>query len=345
MRASRLLPLLVATLATVATLAATANFAAAAEPQMPKDDLVKGAKDHPLVSRFEGSKMVGYGVKQFDEASLIAGKRIADKDGKMAFDSRLPLEGKYTRIAYNYPADRSALEVMRNYQAALEKAGLKVLFTCAKESCGEGFGAFFLDARVNNNFIQGGEVNSAPFNYSRNDARYLLAKGTRPDGALIHVAVYSVAPVKNQLGGIYLDIVEAKPMETGKVSASLNAADMAKGIAADGKVAVYGILFDTDKTEVKPESKPALTEIAKLLQQDAKLKVYVVGHTDSEGALAHNLELSQKRAEAVVKVLAADYKINARRLTAKGVASYAPAASNDSAPGRDKNRRVELVKQ
>ena len=129
------------------------------------------------------------------------------------------------------------------------------------------------------------------------------------------------------------------------MSVNLNAADMAKGIATDGKVAVYGVFFDTDKTDVKPESKDALAEMAKLLQQDAKLKLYVVGHTDNQGALAHNLELSQKRAESVIKVLAADYKVDARRLSARGVASYAPAASNDADAGREKNRRVELVKQ
>ncbi len=331
MRAYRLLPLLLC-----------AGFARA---EMPPQDTVKGAKDHPLLSRFEGSKMVGYGLKEFDEVTLLAGKRIADKGGKMAFDSTLHLEGKYTRIAYDYPRERSALEVMRNYQAALDKAGLKTVFACAKENCGTGFGEFFLENRVGNNFIQGSSEYWSPFNYGRDDERYLLAKGTRPDGSLVHVAVYSVAPVQDQNGGIYVEIVEAKAMEGGKVSANLNAADMAKGIAADGKVAVYGVFFDTDKTDVKPESKAALTEMAKLLQQDAKLKLYVVGHTDSQGALAHNLELSQKRAESVIKVLAADYKVDAKRLSAKGVASYAPAASNDADAGREKNRRVELVKQ
>ncbi|MES2346180.1 MAG: OmpA family protein [Pseudomonadota bacterium] len=151
--------------------------------------------------------------------------------------------------------------------------------------------------------------------------------------------------MQDKNGGIYVEIVEAKAMETGKVSASLNAADMAKGIAADGKVAVYGVYFDTDKTDVKPESKTALAEMAKLLQQDPKLKLYVVGHTDNQGALAHNVDLSQKRAESVIKALAADYKVDAKRLSAKGVASYAPAASNDAEAGREKNRRVELVKQ
>lgn len=331
MRAYRLLPLLLC-----------AGYVHAA---MPAQDTVKGGKDHPLLSRFEGSKMVGYGLKEFDEVMLPAGKRVENKGGQMAFDNTLLLEGKYTRMAYNFPRERSALEVMRNYQAALEKAGLKTVFACAKDSCGKNFGEFFLEKRVGDHFIQGGEVNWEPFNYGRNDERYLLAKGTRPDGSLVHVGVYSVAPVQDKLGGIYVEIVEAKAMEGGKVSANLNAADMAKGIAADGKVAVYGVFFDTDKTDVKPESKDALAEMAKLLQQDPKLKLYVVGHTDSQGALAHNLELSQKRAESVIKVLAADYKVDAKRLSAKGVASYAPAASNDAEAGREKNRRVELVKQ
>lgn len=337
MRTPRLLAL-----ALVTSLAASAPVAHA---QMPADDTIKGARDHPLLSRFEGSKLVGYGLKEFDEVMLPAGKRVANKDGKAAFENALQLEGKYTRIAYNYPKERSSLEVMRNYQAALDKAGLKVLFSCAKESCGNDFGQFFLDKRVGDNFIKGAEASWSPFNYGRNDSRYLVAKGTRPDGTLVHVGVYVVSPVQDKIGGVYLAVVEAKAMEGGKVSASLNAADMAKGIAAEGKVAVYGVYFDTDKADVKAESKPALAEMAKLLQQDARLKVYVVGHTDNQGALAHNVELSQKRAEAVVKALAADYKIDAKRMSAKGVASYSPVASNDADAGREKNRRVELVKQ
>lgn len=322
-----------------------AALAPLAHAQMPPQDTVKGAKDHPLLSRFEGSKLVGYGLKEFDEAMLPSGKRTGSKGDKATFDSTLELEGKHTRIAYVYPKERSSLEVMRNYQAALEKAGLKILFTCAKEACGADFGQYMLNTRLGNNFIQGGESGSAPFNYGRNDSRYLVAKGTRPDGALVHVGVYVVSPVQDKNGGAYLEIIEAKAMEGGKVAANLNAADMAKGIAAEGKVAVYGVYFDTDKSEVKAESKAALTEMAKLLQQDAKLKVYVVGHTDNQGALAHNVDLSQKRAESVVKALAADYKIDAKRLSAKGVASYSPVASNDADAGREKNRRVELVKQ
>jgi outer membrane protein OmpA-like peptidoglycan-associated protein len=234
---------------------------------------------------------------------------------------------------------------MRNYQAALEKAGLKPVFSCAKETCGGNFGEFWLDKRLGNNFIQGSSDYHSPFNYGRMEPRYLLAKGVTRDGMLVHVAVYATAPVEGKNGGVYLEIVEAKEMEGGKVSANLDAAGMAKGIAAEGKVAVYGVYFDTGKADVKPESKAALAEMAKLLQQDAQLKVYVVGHTDNQGAIAQNVELSQKRADAVIKALAADYKVDAKRLSAKGVASYAPVASNDADAGRQLNRRVELVKQ
>ncbi|TFW31168.1 OmpA family protein [Duganella callida] len=321
-----------------------AAVASAAHAAMPAQDTVKGAQDHPLLSRFSGARLVGYGVKEFDEVTLVAGKLVS-KNGRTDFENKLPLEGKYTRIAYNYPQERSALEVMRNYQAALDKAGFKTLFACAKENCGESFGSHWLDKEVGDNFIKGGSEYWEPFNYGRNDERYLLAKGTTTGGAPVHVAVYSVAPVQGKNGGIYVQIVEAKAMEGDKVSANLNAADMAKGIAAEGKVAVYGVFFDTDKSEVKPESRPALGEMAKLLQQNPQLKVYIVGHTDNQGALAHNLELSQKRAEAVVKALTADFKVDGKRLAAKGVASYAPLASNDAEAGREKNRRVELVKQ
>ncbi|MFN3789415.1 MAG: DUF4892 domain-containing protein [Massilia sp.] len=313
--------------------------------RMPAEDTVKGGKDHPLLSRFDGARLVGHDVKEFDEAALPAGKRYFSKDRKWMFEKTLAVEGKVTRLAYNYPKERSSLEVMRNYQAALERAGLKVVFACAREACGEGMGEHFLDKRIGQGFIKGGEASWAPFNYGRGDGRYLLATGTRPDGTPMHVAVWVVAPVQDHIGAVYQEIVEGKPMEGGKVSASLNAADMAKGIASEGKVAVYGVYFDTGKAEVKPESKPALAEMAKMLQQDPKLKVFVVGHTDNQGELTRNLDLSQKRAESVARALAEGYKVDARRLSPKGVASYAPLASNRLDAGRQKNRRVELVEQ
>jgi outer membrane protein OmpA-like peptidoglycan-associated protein len=311
--------------------------------QMPEADTVKGAQDHPLLTRFESARLVGYDVKAFDEITLPAGK-IIDKDGKRQFETSVTVEGKFTRIAYNYPKDRSALEVMRNYQAALEKAGVKPVFSCVKEACGAGFGDKIWD-RMGDGFVQGGERAYQPFIYGREDSRYLLSQGVRPDGSQVYVALYVVQPVQDKNGGVYLEIAEPKVMESGKVAARLEAEEMARGIASEGKVAIYGVYFDTDKADLKPESKAALDEMAKLLQKDPELKVYIVGHTDSQGTLARNLALSQKRAEAVAQELLTEYKIDAGRLSAKGVASFAPVSSNGDEAGRVKNRRVELVKQ
>jgi outer membrane protein OmpA-like peptidoglycan-associated protein len=124
-----------------------------------------------------------------------------------------------------------------------------------------------------------------------------------------------------------------------------NADAFASDIKTTGHVAVYGIYFDTGKSEIKPESEHAIGEIAKLLKSDASLNVYVVGHTDNVGGLESNMKLSQSRADAVMQALIRNHNISASRLKAFGAGPYAPVASNDTEEGKAKNRRVELVKQ
>jgi len=141
---------------------------------------------------------------------------------------------------------------------------------------------------------------------------------------------------------LYLTIVEKQALAQEVVA---DAKTMATDIRASGKVAIYGIYFDFDKADVKPESEPTLKEITKLLQQDAKLKLYVVGHTDNVGGLDYNMKLSQQRAEAVVKELVSKHKAEGSRLKALGVGPAAPVTSNKTEEGRAKNRRVELVEQ
>ncbi len=142
--------------------------------------------------------------------------------------------------------------------------------------------------------------------------------------------------------GIALYIVEEKAMEQYVVA---DADALAKEINLTGKVAVYGIYFDTGKAVVKPDSKLALDEIAKLLKKDTSLKIYVVGHTDSVGSFDSNMSLSKARAEAVVDVLVKEYGIDSGRLKAHGVGPLVPASTNRSEDGRAMNRRVELVEQ
>jgi outer membrane protein OmpA-like peptidoglycan-associated protein len=120
---------------------------------------------------------------------------------------------------------------------------------------------------------------------------------------------------------------------------------MAKSIDADGRVALYGIYFDTGKADIKPESKASLDQISELLKQRPNLKLHVVGHTDNVGAVESNMVLSKRRAESVVAALSTTYNINRTRLTGNGVASLAPVKTNSTEEGRAKNRRVELVLQ
>jgi len=143
-------------------------------------------------------------------------------------------------------------------------------------------------------------------------------------------------------GKIWLRLVEKKAMEQ---LVTADAAALANDIRAHGHASVYGIYFDTGKATIKPESAPAIAEVAKLLMSDPALKIYVVGHTDNEGTVEGNVTLSQGRGEAVLQSLVRDHGIAAGRLRSWGCGQFAPVAGNDSPEGRAKNRRVELVKQ
>jgi outer membrane protein OmpA-like peptidoglycan-associated protein len=143
--------------------------------------------------------------------------------------------------------------------------------------------------------------------------------------------------------GMYsIHIVEKEAMNQ---DVAADASSMAKSIKETGKVAVYGIYFDTGKSVLKAESKAALDEISKLLKADPKLKLYVVGHTDNTGVFESNILLSTERALAVMHALMTQYSINGDRLRSSGDGPTSPVATNETEEGKALNRRVELVKQ
>jgi OmpA-OmpF porin, OOP family len=149
------------------------------------------------------------------------------------------------------------------------------------------------------------------------------------------------AQVEGANNGMYkVNIIEIKTMRQDVVA---DAESMAGSIHQTGKASVYGIFFDTGKSELKPESEPSINEIVKLLKSDPSLKIYVVGHTDTLGAFDYNVKLSQARASAVVNVLTSQHGIVASRLVPFGAGPTAPVASNENEEGRAKNRRVDLV--
>ena len=139
---------------------------------------------------------------------------------------------------------------------------------------------------------------------------------------------------------IYLRLIEIEGL---KQDVTIDAAAMAKGLNEGGGVAIYGIYFDTGKSELMPESGPELDEIAKLLKDQPTLRVFIVGHTDMVGDPAVNVRLSQSRAQAVVEALVTKKGVVSARLVPFGAGPYAPVATNKTDEGRAKNRRVELV--
>jgi flagellar motor protein MotB len=295
------------------------------------------------VTRYSGSVIDGYEVKDFDSYTLPLGPAIADAGGERVPAEKASLEGKITRILYRGPEGRSTLEILRNYQAALEAAGFETLFSCSPDDCGRLFHWIFykeMDQRIRNTRTSG-----SAFDIPQ-DLRYLAAKGVVGD-ATVHISVLvafdagfselSKRPVT------LLEVVETEAMDTGMVT--VNAEAMAEGIDATGHIAIYGVYFDTDSAEIKPESSSTLEEISKLLANRPDLELLVVGHTDNQGAYDHNMDLSRRRAEAVATALTVDYGISASRLQAAGVGYLSPVASNDTEPGRGMNRRVELVKR
>jgi OmpA-OmpF porin, OOP family len=139
-------------------------------------------------------------------------------------------------------------------------------------------------------------------------------------------------------------IAPAPPPSTPAPTAEpVRAAEMARSISETGRVSLYGIYFDTNQTAIKPASESVLSEIAKLLNDQPKLQLQIVGHTDDVGTAEFNRDLSERRAQAVVQALVHRHRIDAARLIASGAGLTQPVASNKTEEGRAKNRRVELV--
>jgi OmpA-OmpF porin, OOP family len=116
-------------------------------------------------------------------------------------------------------------------------------------------------------------------------------------------------------------------------------------LSEKGRVATQGIYFDTGSDGIRQESAPTLKEIGTMLKEHPDLKLTIEGHTDNVGKAESNQTLSDKRAAAVRQYLIDNYQIDAARLEAKGLGQTKPVGTNDTAEGRQQNRRVELVKK
>ncbi len=264
--------------------------------------------------------ITGYQVKDFDAARMQA---AAFKDGRPADARRL--EGRITRIAYRTNPGPSILEVSRNFETQLAKAGFETLLACDTDACG---GIPFTEA-----------VEALPIPQMWVDGfNYHYYAGRKTDGGRETYA--SVIVSENNR-----EILRSSPSPNSARSTNkmVDAAAMAKGLGETGHIALYGIYFDTDKAVIKPESRPTLEQIARLLAGQPQLNVFIVGHTDNQGNFDYNLDLSRRRAEAIAAELVKSYRIAQPRLRTAGVGFLAPVGSNATESGRALNRSVELV--
>jgi outer membrane protein OmpA-like peptidoglycan-associated protein len=307
-----------------------------------------GSVDPPLLKRFGGAEIVGYDVKRFDEYELQTStyKRYDLQAKRREFaEPPLKLEGGVTRIWYEAADKASSAELAGNYRNELKAGGFRILYDSAKDPAATNWSGF-LNA-FGNLKIKTSRSHYAFYAADQQGIRVLSAVKERPEGD-VYVYLTAVEWARDDSTykarqGAYaaVDIIQVRPMQQNMVV--VKAAEMSKAITLTGRVALYGIFFDTDQATIKPESRATLQEIAGLLKQAPKLALHVVGHTDNVGNLDHNLDLSRRRADAVKGALTREFGIAPGRLTPNGVACLAPVAANATEEGRAKNRRVELV--
>lgn len=107
-------------------------------------------------------------------------------------------------------------------------------------------------------------------------------------------------------------------------------------------VTLGDVLFEVDKADLKPGTMRSLNQLATGLRDDPNARIRIEGHTDSTGSRAHNMELSSQRAESVKTYLVSN-GVDATRITTQGMGPDYAVASNNTAAGRQQNRRVEVV--
>ena len=122
------------------------------------------------------------------------------------------------------------------------------------------------------------------------------------------------------------------------------APDTRSKLMTEGKLVTHGILFDVNSDKIKPESYGTLKDIAKVLKDNADVKVKIIGHTDSDGDDNSNLDLSKRRAVSVKNSLTVEFGIEDARMETDGKGEIEPVSDNNTAQGKANNRRVEFIK-
>jgi len=287
---------------------------------------IEGGKDYPLVSRFKGSIIQWYQIRNFDRYFILS-----LQDNKI---SNYEVNGKITRIQYSVGKEHSVFEIYKSYENSLKNTGFEILTTLNDKNCGVN-----LQEQLYNDEFNG--LNKLPreaLNPGDDEFAYLAAK-KKIDDKDIYIVVYTAFERGDLL--VTFDAIEVQSIEEDLVTVK----NLDESISADGHIAIYDIHFDTGKSDIKSESTNALKNIAEYLNVHSDKQFLIVGHTDNVGDFDANLKLSQDRAVAVMNELVSKYGVKTDQLKAYGNGSTSPVASNLTDKGKAKNRRVEIVEQ
>jgi OOP family OmpA-OmpF porin len=302
---------------------------------------VPGSKDPAGMKRYEGSDLIGYRSPKFDEYLLPLGPPTSTDP--IAYEKSVKVEGQVSYYTYLAPTSRTPTELLRNYKQEFQRLGIQTIY---EKSAGQHgwFGPTFDKIATESDLSQ-------ILGYDEADERVLVGKSrdANPAYYLVFVTAYQDGVIPERLqdritkGRALAQLVVVLPEQMEKKMTFVNADDMKTALHDSGKVALYGLYFDSDKDLIKAESQPTLDEIAKLLKNEPSLRLHVVGHTDNQGKPEYNLDLSRRRAASVVRELTSKLGVAANRVDAFGCGLYSPVAANETEDGRAKNRRVELV--
>jgi OOP family OmpA-OmpF porin len=254
-------------------------------------------------------------------------------------ETELKIVGALSTTLYKGTAQNSSFEIYSAYLEYLKKNKFQILFKAEKT---------------------GGISNLAGKLYKMNplksDRNYANSASLTSGGGWDQT-YYIAAKLKGKNGDVYtgifitqgwwnypnyrVDVTKVKPLQ----ASVLPADEIEKAILTEGYVSIYGIHFDTNQAAIKKESQSTLLEISKYMNTHPEDVFYVVGHTDDEGKMDDNMDLSIRRAKAVVKALREEYKVSGSQMQAHGAGPLAPVANNHTPDGRALNRRVSLVKK
>lgn len=261
-------------------------------------------EDLSFVPRYPGSVRVDYKYEEY------AAFDMQTRCPTCPYTKNQSVEGKHYFIQYEVHGTMTQLQILRNYENAWKSKGWKIQAAANSQN---------LDQPVTAEKVD-----------SQSDiwVTILTQKGLN-DSEGKDVLIYDV------------NVIEIAKMEQ---VIEIDEAAMKKQLDSAGKVVLHGINFDTGKATIKPDSKPLLDEIGKLLNDNKDLKLSIEGHTDNVGDKAMNQKLSEQRAAAVKSDIVSNSKVDANRLVTKGFGDTKPLADNGTDEGKAQNRRVELVK-